>query len=198
MRKSSAPASTTTAGGHDSGAQQIAERAFHAQVAAHWRRPVALVYSISTATAASNPANSRRRRRGGAPGRMRAPRDAPASTPSITGIARRGIDVAAAEMHAGAGGGGDADHETAGGGADLERQPHHLIERDDLDQAGADAEQSAEHSGEAHHAEAFGHVAHAVADRALRRGVIAIISEPGGNAIRRGGGDLLAGAPQGE
>ena len=59
-----------------------------------------------------------------------------------------GREVAAAEVESGAGGGGNADHEIAGGGGDFEGQAHGLVHGDDFDGAGADAEEAGEGSGE--------------------------------------------------
>ena len=53
-----------------------------------------------------------------------------------------GIDVPAMEIDAGAGCGGDSDHEVAGGGGDLEGEFHDLIHGEDFDGSGADAEQA--------------------------------------------------------
>ena len=74
------------------------------------------------------------------------------------------VDVAAVEIDAGAGRGGDADHEIAGGGGDFERQAHGAVHGQDLHRAGADAQQAGKNAGNVHQAEAGRDVAHVVFD----------------------------------
>jgi len=61
-----------------------------------------------------------------------------------------GLDLATMKIDRAAGGGGDTDHEVAGSGADLERQPHEPIHGEDLDDAATDADHRAEHTRAAH------------------------------------------------
>ncbi len=68
-------------------------------------------------------------------------------------MASAGVDVAAIEIDAGAGGGGDADHEIAGGGGDLERDLHGLIHGQHFYRSGTDAEEAGERARAEHQAE---------------------------------------------
>ena len=91
--------------------------------------------------------NTNRSRRGSARASNRAPSVAPPSTPEHHRHGDAGVDVAAGEVDARAGGGGHADHEVAGRRGHLERQTHRLVHGQHLDGAGADAEQAREHAG---------------------------------------------------
>ena len=71
----------------------------------------------------------------------------------MTGMAMRGVDVAAMEVDSGAGGGGDSDHEVAGGGGDFEGEFHDLVHGEDLDGSRANAEQAGERAGSEHDGE---------------------------------------------
>ena len=103
---------------------------------------------------------------------------------------RRGderIDVAAGEIDARAGGGGDADHEVAGRGRDLDRQPHRQVHRRDLHALRADAQQPADHAGDVHQRQAERRVGDAVDDlRAVRLVEVGPVQpQPVGQSIRR-------------
>src|SRR5580704_18456396 len=66
------------------------------------------------------------------------------------------INVAAVQVHARAGGRGNANHEVAGSGGDLEGNLHGLVHGQNLHGAGADAEQAGQCAGAKHDAEARG------------------------------------------
>jgi len=101
-----------------------------------------------------------------------------------------GVDVAAGEIDAGAGGGGDADHEVTGGGGDFEGELHGLVHGEDFYGAGADAEEAGERSGAEHDSEAERDAGGGVLDFAAGVGVTAVEFEAGGEGVG-GGGDVF-------
>src|SRR6476620_3705097 len=78
------------------------------------------------------------------------------------------VDIATVQINAGAGGGGDADHEVAGGGGDLEGNLHGLVHGENLHGAGADAQESGQSARPKHYAEARRHALDIVAPHSLQ------------------------------
>ena len=113
-----------------------------------------------------------------------APNKAPARTPSITGMATLRVDVSVFEIKSGAGRGGDADHEVAGGSGNLERNAHDAVHGDDFDSAGANAQQARKRARAEHHGEARRDIAHAVGLGLAVDGIGAAQPQPPGQRIR--------------
>src|SRR6185437_16357246 len=74
------------------------------------------------------------------------------------GSGERGIDVAAAQINASTGGGGNSYHEIAGGGGDLERDAHDVVHGQHLDGSRANAEQAGKDARTDHGGEAAGDI----------------------------------------
>src|SRR5208337_254124 len=90
----------------------------------------------------------------------------------------------AGEVDSGAGGGGDADHEIAGGGGNLEGDAHGLVHGEDLDRSRADAEQSGESAGAEHDRKAERDAMDGVGLQALDGGTGTIEAQEAGERVR--------------
>src|SRR5208282_3029193 len=78
------------------------------------------------------------------------------------GHGHTGVDESAAEVDARTGGGGNSDHEIAGGSGDLKGDAHDAIHGDDFDSAGADTKEAGECTRAEHEAEAGRDIAHSI------------------------------------
>ncbi len=94
------------------------------------------------------------------------------------------VDVAAREIQPRAGGGGDADHEIARRGGDLDRQAHGQVHRRYLQHARADAQQPAHHAGDVHQPQPQACADGAIVDFLVERAVV--VTAPQAQVIRPG------------
>src|SRR5262249_36543531 len=97
-----------------------------------------------------------------------------------------GIDVTAAEINAGAGRGGDADHKVACGSGYLERNTHCLVHSQDFDGAGADAQQAGEGTRTEHESKAQRDAMDHIAAWTVRGGICAVELQDLRKTVRRG------------
>src|SRR6185503_1855116 len=95
------------------------------------------------------------------------------------------IDVTAAKINARAGGGGNTDHEIAGGCRDLEWNLHRLVHRDYFQSAGTNPEESGKSARAEHNAEAGGDVIDVVVADAIGIGKAAVHLKLGRQGIGR-------------
>ena len=78
------------------------------------------------------------------------------------GHGHAGVDESAAEIDAGTGGCGHADHEIAGGGGDFEGDAHDAVHGDDFDGAGADTQKAGKRACAKHEAKSRRDIADSV------------------------------------
>ena len=94
-----------------------------------------------------------------------------------------GVDIAAIQVDAGAGGGGDADHEIAGGGGNFEGKLHGAVHGENFHCARANAQDAGQDSSCEHQAEASGNVGDVIGLHALRSREGAVEAEQGSDSI---------------